>query len=202
VFSRRSERYDSMKEGFNKIVRDPKNIVLIEISIIMITYVVLSRLNFRLFTLSASDQASILGTILQSAVTIIAILFSLVIFIGESYLGKYVSSSLKYVINNPPSLALLSLYVIQIILNIFAIIYNNTIVIDITIGLFILCIGFLLPYYLFMNKLFTPRRLIDEAIKSKNYDSIDDVEIIRLVYQITMNLIKNNEIVDAIYGIE
>lgn len=191
-----------MRDKFNKIIRVPKNIVLIEISVIAIIYIYFWRFNIHLFKLSTLDQTSILGTILQSAVTIIAILFSLVIFIGESYLGKYVSSSLKYVINNPPSFALLSIYVIQIVLNIHAIIYNNTIIIDITIGLFILCIGLLLPYYIFMNKLFTPRRLIDEAVKSKNYDGTDDVEIIRLVYQITMNLIKNNEIVDAIYGIE
>jgi hypothetical protein len=52
-----------------------------------------------------------------------------------------------------------------------------------------------------MNRLFNPRRLINEAIKTQRYDDTDETELIRLLYQITLNLIKNNEIIDAIYGI-
>ena len=191
-----------MKDRIEKILREPGYIVLLEISMVLIFGILLWVSNIHLFSINTSDIASILGTILQSSVTIIAILFSLLLFVGESYLGKYVSSSIKYVINNPPSLSLLCLYVIQILSNIIAIISNNGIFIDISIILFFICILLLLPYYLYMNKLFNPRRLIDEAIKAHDYNTVDDVDIIRLIYQITLNLVKNNEIVDAIYGIE
>ena len=103
-----------------EIIREKKKIIFaiaIISLVVTITHLLLFQ-NVHIFHGDRYEAATLLGTMIQCLATVTAIIFTLILFIGEFSLGKYVTRTVDYVILNRFNFLMLVFFIAVIIWNI------------------------------------------------------------------------------------
>ena len=141
------------------------------IPLILIGALFLMRASFRMrvFYGDRSNALNILNGIVQGLSTIVAIVFSIIIVVVQTTLGRYVSRAIRYVISDWINLLMLCLYVFTIICalcTMWIINYGTwTLWVDVTMIASILCLGALIPFFMRMPRSLNPTLIMDQVKK-------------------------------------
>ena len=166
--------------------------------------------NFSMFNGGKNEALSFLGTSVQALSTIIAILFTVILFMGEFTVGKYIAKTIDYIIFNSNSITILLFYLTSIGVCLFSILLISLeewkVYTDISIILTAICLMILIPYFLYISKLLKPTHILDQIayeinLKDTNSPNINTKQL-QSLFSITGKLAKNNEIIDARYGLD
>ena len=118
---------------------------IIPLILILVMFVAFAHLRIRIFYGERSNALNILNGIVQGLSTIVAIVFSIIIVVVQTTLGKHVTRAIRYVISNWINILMLCLYVYTIICalcTMWIINYGTwTLWVDVTMTASVLCMG-------------------------------------------------------------
>jgi len=175
---------------------------------IILLYLVLFQ-NVHLFYGDRNEAATLLGTMIQCLATVTAIVFALILFVGEFSLGKYVTRTLDYVILNSLNFSMLVFFIAVTVLNILVLSNLTTeywrLWVDVSVILSVICMISLFPFFLLIPKSLKPRTILGTIMKEivckKQKEQQFVSEKIELMFSIVGKLRDGGESSDAFYGI-
>ena len=169
----------------------------IPVVFIGVLFVVFALFRITIFYGERSDALNILNGVIQALSTIIAIVFSIIIVVVQSTLGKYVTKATWYVILDRVNVLILCLYLSTIgcALGTMWIINYETwnLWVDVTLTASIICLCALLPFFLRMSQSVSPT-LITEKIKNEILDAYQEKNYERITSKTSLlvNTIKKS----------
>lgn len=140
-------------------------------------FLVFNYLGLRVFYGTRGEALNVLSGIVQSLSTIVAIVFTLILVVVETTLGKYVTKTVQYVILNWLNFLVLTLYLGTIIIALYTIwIIDREIVsiwVDVTMVMTTICISSLLPFFIILPRFLKLTNVMNQ-IKSEVLDACQE----------------------------
>lgn len=156
-----------------------------------------------------SDALSILNGVVQGLSTIIAILFSIIILVVQTTLGKYLTKATRYVISDWVNILMLFLYVCTITSALWTMWNINyglwTVWVDVTMTASLVCLGALIPFFLRMPHTLNPTIIMNQvkneilnACEGKDFKLMGDKT--NLLFSMTRRSIETGDVEYAFEG--
>jgi hypothetical protein len=170
---------------------------LIPLILIGVLFVVFAHFRITIFYGERSDALNILNGVVQVLSTIIAIVFSIIIVVVQSTLGKYVTKATWYVVSDRVNILMLCLYLSTIgcALGTMWIINSETwnLWVDVTLTASLICLCALIPFFLRMSQSVSPT-LITEKMKNEVLDACQEKNYERMTSKtnLLVNTIKKS----------
>jgi len=171
---------------------------------------ILSYYKVQVFQGDRVEAANLLGNIIQCLAAITAIVFTVILFLGQFSLGKYVTRTIDYVLLDWRNFATLSLFTAVLLLNIVTL-WNLSmeywrLYVDVSVLLSVFCLTWLFPYFWSIPRCLQPRKIFETIQKEVNSKKQKNIQFVRdkieLLFSIVSKLRDNGESSDALYGLE
>jgi len=178
-------------------------------SLIFALIYILSSFKVQIFHGDKFQAANLLGTLVQGLTAIVAIVFTLILFVSQFTLGKYVTRTIDYVLLNWLNFLTLVFGIATILLNVITL-WNLSmehwrLYVDLSVILFILFMILMFLFFLSIPSFLKPKRILDsiqrEILRKEPKDREFISRKIELLFSVVRKLRDNGESSDALYGI-
>jgi hypothetical protein len=179
------------------------------VSLLPLTLLLLAYFGIHVFQGDESMAATLLGTLISSLGAIIAIVFTLIVFVSQFTLGKYVTRTIDYVLWNWRNVTVLAFGIIVLLTNVVTF-WNLSIqswrsFVDLCVILSISFILTLFPFFLSLTKSLKPERILysiqNEITGRKSKDLEFALGKLDLMFSIVRRFREGGETADALLGI-